>query len=95
MTFLEHLEELRWTLVRSAIAIVVGMLAAFIAKDLVFEHIVLAPKDADFVTYRAFCKIGRAIGMGDALCTGDMVFTLQNIMPFARVTWSSPSRTSA
>ena len=79
MTFLEHLEELRWTLVRSAIAIVVGMLAAFIAKDLVFEHIVLAPKDADFVTYRAFCKIGRAIGMGDALCTGDMVFTLQNI----------------
>lgn len=79
MTFLEHLEELRWTLVRSAIAIVVGMLAAFIAKDLVFEHIVLAPKEADFITYRALCAVGRAVGMGDALCTGDMVFTLQNI----------------
>ena len=44
MTFLEHLEELRWTLVRSAIAIVVGMLAAFIAKDFVFDHVMLAPK---------------------------------------------------
>ena len=79
MTFLEHLEELRWTLMRSAIAIAVGMIVAFIAKDFVFDRIILAPKNADFITYRAFCALGRAIGMGDALCTGDMVFTLQNI----------------
>jgi sec-independent protein translocase protein TatC len=79
MTFLEHLEELRWTLVRSAMAVAVGMVACFIAKDFVFDTIVLAPKAADFITYRAFCALGRTIGMGDALCTGDMVFTLQNI----------------
>lgn len=79
MTFLEHLEELRWTLVRSAIAIAVGMLAAFLAKDFVFDRIILAPREAGFVTYRAFCALGHRLGMGDALCPGDMVFTLQNI----------------
>jgi sec-independent protein translocase protein TatC len=79
MTFLEHLEELRWTLVRSAIAIVVAMVAAFVAKDLVFGLVILAPKDPDFITYRAFCALGHRLGMGDALCASDMSFTLQNI----------------
>lgn len=79
MTFLEHLEELRWTLVRSAIAIVVCMVGAFIAKDFVFDQIVLAPRDASFITYRAFCALGRALGMGDALCASSLEFTLQNI----------------
>ena len=80
MTFLEHLEELRWTLVRSAIAIAVCMVAAFIAKDLVFDRIVLAPKDASFITYRAFCSLGHAMGAGDALCAPSLDFDLQNII---------------
>ncbi|MCC6540619.1 MAG: twin-arginine translocase subunit TatC [Flavobacteriales bacterium] len=79
MTFLEHLEELRWTLVRSAIAIVVGMVGCFIAKDLLFDEVILAPKNASFITYRAMCALGHRIGMGDAMCVGDLVFTLQNI----------------
>lgn len=79
MTFLEHLEELRWTLVRSAIAIVVAMLAAFMAKDFVFDQIILAPKHGEFITYRLFCALGQALGMGEALCIGDLNFTLQNI----------------
>lgn len=79
MTFLEHLEELRWTIVRSVIAIGVGMVAAFLAKDFVFDQIVLAPKEASFFTYRAFCWLGQRVGMGDALCMGDLPFSLQNI----------------
>ncbi len=79
MTFLEHLEELRWTLMRSALAISVGMVACFIAKDFLFDSIILAPKDASFITYRAMCSLGHRLGMGDAMCVGDMVFTLQNI----------------
>ncbi|MBL7980537.1 MAG: twin-arginine translocase subunit TatC [Flavobacteriales bacterium] len=79
MTFLEHLEELRWTIVRSSIAVVVGMVAAFIAKDLVFDGIVLAPKSAGFITYRAFCALGHRVGMGDALCINELPFALQNI----------------
>ncbi len=79
MTFLEHLEELRWTLVRSAMAIAVGMTAAFIAKDFVFDKIVLVPKEPTFITYRAFCALGRAIGMNDSLCPGNLALDLQNI----------------
>ncbi len=79
MTFLEHLEELRWTLVRAAIAIALAMVAAFIAKDLLFDHVILAPKHASFITYRAFCALGQLLGMGEALCVGDLDFTLQNI----------------
>jgi sec-independent protein translocase protein TatC len=79
MTFLEHLEELRWTLVRSAIAVLVCMVAAFIAKDFVFDHIVLAPRDASFITYRAFCALGHGIGLGDSLCATTLDFSLQNI----------------
>ncbi len=79
MTFLEHLEELRWTIVRSAIAIAIAMVACFIAKDFVFDTVVLAPRSSSFITYRAFCSLGQHLGMGDALCPVDMMFTLQNI----------------
>lgn len=79
MTFLEHLEELRWTLVRAAIAVAVGMIGCFMAKDLLFDTVILAPKNASFVTYRAMCALGHRLGMGDAMCVGDLVFTLQNI----------------
>jgi sec-independent protein translocase protein TatC len=79
MTFLEHLEELRWTLVRASIAIIIAMVGAFIAKDLVFDQVILAPKHPSFITYRAFCALGHAIGMGEALCVGELDFSLQNI----------------
>jgi sec-independent protein translocase protein TatC len=79
MTFLEHLEELRWTIVRSAIAIAVGMLACFLAKDLVFDRIVLAPRSSSFITYRGFCWLGNRIGLGDTLCPTELIFSLQNI----------------
>ena len=77
MTFMEHLEELRWTLIRSVIAIVVCMLAAFLAKDFVFDTIVLAPKNASFITYRAMCALGYKVGLDDGMCVGDLKFTLQ------------------
>ncbi len=79
MTFLEHLEELRWTIVRSVIAIAIGMVAAFVNRGFVFDQVVLAPKEPSFLTYRVFCALGHRLGMGDALCTSRLDFTLQNI----------------
>lgn len=78
MTFLEHLEELRWTLVRSAIAVTVGFVLAFIFKGFVFEQVVLAAKDPRFITYRAFCRIGQWVGLPE-LCIKELGFTLQNL----------------
>ncbi len=78
MTFLEHLEELRWTLVRSALAVTVGFVLAFIYKTILFEDVVLAARDPQFITYRWFCKLGEWIGMPE-LCITELGFTLQNL----------------
>lgn len=58
MSFLDHLEVLRWHLMRSVLAVLVLAVAAFIYKDIIFDHIIFAPKDPDFLTNRLFCKAG-------------------------------------
>lgn len=78
LTFLEHLEALRWTLMRSAAAVLVGMVLAFIYKDVVFDAIILAPQRADFLTYRAFCALALKLGLDESFCMDGTGFTLMN-----------------
>lgn len=68
MSFLDHLEELRWHLVKSVIAILIGAVIAFIYDEILFDKILFAPKDPNFITYRAFCYVGKFFGLGDGLC---------------------------
>lgn len=79
MSFLEHLEVLRWHLVRASIAIGVFTILIFAFKSFVFDKIILAQKNADFWTYQLFCKISHWLGRGDALCMEDIDFNLINI----------------
>ncbi|NQW36079.1 MAG: twin-arginine translocase subunit TatC [Flavobacteriales bacterium] len=58
MSFLEHLEELRWHIIRSALAIVIFAVVAFIMKEFIFDTVILKPKNADFWTNRMFFKLG-------------------------------------
>jgi sec-independent protein translocase protein TatC len=58
MTFWEHLEELRWHIVRSVVAVVVLAIVAFISKDFIFNQIILAPKSGEFITNRLLCRFG-------------------------------------
>jgi sec-independent protein translocase protein TatC len=62
MSFLEHLEELRWHIIRSALAIVIFAVIAFIFKDLIFDKIILNPRTPEFWTNRMFAKLGDAVG---------------------------------
>jgi sec-independent protein translocase protein TatC len=78
MTFLDHVEELRWHLVRSSAAILVLAAIAFLNKDLIFNKILFAPKDPSFITYRFFCKVSQFFGT-DGLCIDDMPFTFQSL----------------
>lgn len=77
MSFLEHLEELRWHLIRAVIAVMVLAITAFIAVDFVFGTIILGPAQSDFWTFRMLCKLSDFINI-DALCIGDMPFRLQS-----------------
>ena len=62
MTFLEHLEELRWHLVRSSCHICRCNLA-FIFKNIIFDKIILAPKSPDFPTNVILCELGKRLGI--------------------------------
>lgn len=78
MSFLDHVEELRWHLVRSAAAILVLAAIAFFNKDLIFNKILFAPKDPNFITYRFFCKVSQFFNT-DGLCIDEMPFTFQSL----------------
>lgn len=68
MTFFDHLEELRWHIFRSALAILVVALALFFMEDVVFNKIIFGPRYPDFITYRLVCEFSNYIGLGDGLC---------------------------
>jgi sec-independent protein translocase protein TatC len=78
MSFWEHLDELRALLFRCIIAIIVTMICAFIFKEFLFDHIILAPKNSDFITYRVLCKLGKLISM-NSLCFDTTSLNLINI----------------
>lgn len=63
MTFLQHLEELRWHIIRSVIAVVVGAIAAFMLKDFIFDKVILAPKSPGFITNRLLCQLADAVNV--------------------------------
>ncbi len=77
MSFLNHLEVLRWTLVRSALAVFAGGIIAFIMKDFIFNSILLAPKDPSFVTYRFLCSVSQSFGT-NGLCIDEIPFIVQS-----------------
>ena len=78
-SFLDHLEILRWHLIRSAIAVTVCMVFAFIHPRVLFDKIIFAAKDPDFPTYKALCWISEILDLGDVFCIMEMPFTLMNI----------------
>jgi len=57
MSFLEHLEELRWHIIRSLGSVVFFAVLVFFFKDFIFEQIVFAHKKDNFLTYRILCNI--------------------------------------
>ena len=77
MSFLDHLEALRWHILRAVSAVLVFSVAAFIAKDFVFGILILGPSKVDFLTYRLLCEVGNYLGV-TALCIDDLPFTIQS-----------------
>lgn len=77
MHFLDHLEALRWHLMRSAAAIVVFAIVAFLNPEILFDKVILAAKNPDFLTYRLMCKLSDLLSID--LCISEIPFTLINI----------------
>lgn len=77
MSFVDHLEELRWHIIRALGSIFVFAIIAFLAKGFVFHDIILAPSRTDFLSYRVMCQVGQYFG-SDTLCFDDLGFTIQS-----------------
>lgn len=68
MSFLQHLEALRWHLVRSAAVIMFFAVGAFVMNDFLFDTVIFGPLQQDFISYRTLCSLGHNIGAGDVMC---------------------------
>jgi sec-independent protein translocase protein TatC len=75
MSFLDHLEELRWHIIRSVGSIAVFGIIAFVFHGWIFRHIILAPKYTDFWTYRMMCKL-EDLGL-EGFCVDKLDFELR------------------
>ena len=78
MTFLQHLEELRWHIIKSLGAIVAGAVVAFIFKDFLFDRVILAPNNPGFITNRLLCRLADAVN-APVLCINQDPVDLINI----------------
>lgn len=78
MSFLDHLEELRWHVVRALAVVFVFMIGAFFAGKWIFSHIVFAPASADFVTFHYLCELGKIIHWEDRLCIDAIPLKIQS-----------------
>ena len=68
MTFIDHLEELRWHIVRSVIVLIVLGILAFVFGSWIADNVIFAVWDSEFWTYRMLCSVGHSIRGTDVLC---------------------------
>ncbi|MDP4223910.1 MAG: twin-arginine translocase subunit TatC [Bacteroidota bacterium] len=85
MSFLEHLEELRWHIIRSLVAILILMIVAFCFKRFLFDHVVLAPRNPTFFTNRVLCQLGHLLH-SSALCINQKPVNLISIKMSGQIT---------
>lgn len=77
MSFWGHIDALRGHLFRSALVVMVVAIVLFCFPGFLFDTVIFGPIQNDFITYRAFCKLGHMVGVGDELCFGNYTFQLQ------------------
>ncbi|HEY2722365.1 MAG TPA: twin-arginine translocase subunit TatC [Chitinophagaceae bacterium] len=68
MSFIDHLEELRWHIIRAVIAILVAAIAVFVYVKEIVNNVLMAPAHPGFVTYKWLCSAGHFFGLGNSLC---------------------------
>lgn len=76
MGFMDHLEALRWHLVRSTVVVLVLAIVVFCFPDFVFGKIIFGPLRVDFITYQQLCKLSDKLGGIEGLCVKEINFSL-------------------
>lgn len=77
MSFIDHLEALRWHIMRAAIVWLLAAIGLFVYIDWIFDNVVFAPAQSNFITYSMLCNLGHTLGIGDVLCMPPINIKLQ------------------
>ncbi|MFT6962496.1 MAG: sec-independent protein translocase protein TatC [Flammeovirgaceae bacterium] len=83
LSFLDHLEELRWHVLRAVASIFIFAIIAFIFGDFIFDHVLFAMKNPDFITYQIMCKIAVKLGT-PALCIDKFPYEIIALKPITQ-----------
>ncbi|QYA23994.1 twin-arginine translocase subunit TatC [Gramella sp. MT6] len=78
MSFLDHLEELRWHLIRAVLAVVIAGGIAFMLKGFIFDVLLFGPSRGDFFSYDILCRISTYIGIDGGFCFDELPFKIQS-----------------
>lgn len=78
MSFLDHLEDLRWHLIRIVVAVMVCATGAFLAKSFIFDFLIFGPSKANFVTYEILCNLANKLGLSESFCFEELPFEIQS-----------------
>ncbi|MCX6189256.1 MAG: twin-arginine translocase subunit TatC [Bacteroidetes bacterium] len=76
MSFWEHLEELRWHIIRILIVLSITSSVAFFYPEIVYDKIILGPKNPDFITYKLLCKASQHFHFDDSFCNIKLDFEI-------------------
>jgi sec-independent protein translocase protein TatC len=79
MSFFEHLEELRWHILRSLLVVTLAGIVLFIFQDWFFKQVIFGPTHKDFFSYQFICKLSHLVGLGDNMCFSPPEFKKQAI----------------
>jgi len=77
MSFGEHLEDLRWHLVRGFGAILLIAIVAFFFKSFLFDTVILGPRNPNFITNHVLCTIAHLWNLN--ICINQEPFQMINI----------------
>jgi sec-independent protein translocase protein TatC len=79
MSFFDHLEALRWHIIRSCIAIFVASVLIFIFITPIYSIVILGPTRSSFITFRFLCSLDHRLNLGSRLCSSHLSIKFQNL----------------
>ncbi len=77
MAFIDHLEELRWHIIRSLLVVIFFAIIIFVKIQWVFDNVIAGPINPNFISYRVICNLSHALGLGNGLCLPPVNISMQ------------------
>ncbi len=77
LSFWDHLDVLRFSLMRSLIAIIIIAIVAFYFTSFIYDVVILGPMSPDFISNRLFCELSKLVNIS-SLCINQNPVDLNN-----------------